>query len=406
MADIFDFEDFYSSFTIFQAMQKTDVRPFYRTLNERDGTATVDGNEVVMAGSSDYLSLHSDPRVTGAAIKALEEFGTSSSGARAMNGTRALHAELEARLAAFLGTEAAAVTPSGLQANQALSALLNRNTAVFSDAANHASLVDGIRLSGARRISYRHSDMEHLAELLARTDSDARSQDAAKVIVTDGLFSMDGDMCRLPELLTLARRHGARVIVDGAHDIGVLGPNGRGVGDHFGLQHAVDLYTGSLAKTFASTGGFLAGPAHVIEYLRWSARSILFSGALPPAALAAAGAVLDIIETEPWRRRRATEVAERLRQGLRELGFDTGHSTTPVIPVRVGEATVCTRMWQGLLDAGVFTNAVGSPAVPEGRCVIRITAQAAHTDEHITRILDAFASVGSALGVIPTATAA
>ncbi|MET9873533.1 pyridoxal phosphate-dependent aminotransferase family protein [Actinacidiphila glaucinigra] len=389
-----------SSSTFVRAMVETGVRPFYRTMHMTGaGEAVVEGRDVVMAGCNDYLGLSTDPRVTAAAAEALTRYGASCSGARTLNGTLPLHGELEARIADFLGTEAAAVVTTGFQANLAVAAMIGRGDIVFSDMSNHASLVDGIRLGAGRRVLYPHSDTARLDTLLEQAT--AAEPTAGKILVTDGMFSMDGDLCRLPALAELAARHGARLVVDGAHDIGLLGPGGRGVAEHFGLMDRVDLFTGTLSKCFGSTGGFLAGPAHVIDYLRYSARSILFSASMPPAALAAGIAALGIAAAEPWRRRRVLALAEALRGGLRALGYDTGDSVTPVVPVLVGDATTCALMWQALLDEGVFTNAVGAPAVPEGRCVIRVTMQATHSDVHLERILDAFAAAGRRVGLVP-----
>jgi 7-keto-8-aminopelargonate synthetase-like enzyme len=307
-------------------------------------------------------------------------------------------------MAAFLGREAAIVTTTGFQANLALTPLFGRGDLVFSDAANHASLVDAIRLGAAAKRLYAHSDMADLERQLAAADPGT-----AKIIVTDGLFSMEGDLCRLPELTVLARRHGARLVVDGAHDIGLLGPGGRGVAEHFGLPDAVDLYTGTLSKCFGSVGGVLAGPASIINYLRYTARPVIFTASMPPAALAAALAALDIIEAEPERRMRVLDLAGRLRSGLRELGLSTGgaegepEAVTPIVPVHIGDEELCARMWGLLLDEGVFAHAVVAPAVPMGRALIRLSVQATHTDDHLSRILDAFAAAGRRLGLIPGA---
>lgn len=404
MTDIQDATDVFdkdlSSSTFVRAMETTGIRPFYRPMHaSADGEALVEGRPVVMAGCNDYLGLSTDPRVTGAAAQALTRYGASCSGARTLNGTLPLHGELERRVADFLGTEAAAVVTTGFQANLAIAALFGKRDIVFSDMANHASLVDGIRLGAARRALYPHSDTGHLDTLLEQAAS--ADPAAGKVIVTDGMFSMDGDLCRLPDLTALATRHRARLIVDGAHDIGLLGAGGRGVAEHFGLLDRVDLFTGTLSKCFGSTGGFLAGPARVIDYLRYTARSVLFSASMPPSALAAGLAAFDIAEAEPWRRMRVLSLADRLRAGLRDLGYDTGNSVTPVVPVLIGDAADCARMWQALLDEGVFTNAVGAPAVPEGRCVIRVTVQATHSDSHLGRILDAFEAAGRRVGLLP-----
>lgn len=368
-------------------------RPYYRPLSSRGAEAGIDGRTVVMAGCNDYLGLSADPRVTEAAARALRRYGVSCSGSRVLNGTLALHEELEGRLAAFVGGEAALVTTTGFQANLALAALLDERDAVFADMSNHASLVDAVRLGGAAHHRYRHRDLGHLGRLLA-----ASGPGSGKLVVTDGMFSMEGDLCPLPGIMELVRRHGARLVVDGAHDIGLLGAGGRGVTEHFGLTGEVDLVTGTLSKCFGSVGGILVGPAPVVEHLRHSARSVLFSAAMPPPSAAAALASLGIIESEPERRRRVLGHARRLLAGLRSLGWDTGDSTTPVVPVYVGDSRLCLRVWRELLDAGVFTNAVVEPAVARNRALIRVTPQAIHTDDHITRVLDAFARVRRGLG--------
>ncbi|GAB2902623.1 aminotransferase class I/II-fold pyridoxal phosphate-dependent enzyme [Streptomyces mayteni] len=381
MADIFDKKPI----AVIGEMAETGVSPYYRTAEPN----------AVMAGCNDYLGLATDPRLVEAAATATARYGTSCSGSRILNGTLPLHEELEARLAAFLGCEAALVTTTGFQANLAVGTLLGPADAAFSDMANHASLVDGVQLGQGTRFRYRHGDLAHLRRLLAAADPAA-----GKLIVTDGMFSMEGDLCPLPGLRELADRYGARLVVDGAHDIGLLGARGSGVAEHFGLPDAVDLYSGTFSKCFGSLGGLLAGPARIVEYLRYSARPVLFSAAMSPASAAAALTALDIIETEPARRERVFDHAERLHNGLRALGFATDPSITPVVPVHVGRTRPCLRMWQALHDAGVHTNAVVAPAVPRGRALIRVTPQATHTDEQITRILDAFATCGRRLGLV------
>ncbi len=387
-----------SQHDFYRAMVESGTRPYFRALSARGTEVLVDGKRLIMVGCNDYLGLSTDPRVVAAASAALGRFGASCSGSRALNGSLALHEELEGRLAVFLGQEAAVVTTTGFQTNLAIASFLGRNDAAFGDMSNHASLVDGIRLGFGAHYRYRHSDMIHLESLLRAADPAV-----GKLIVTDGLFSMSGDLCRLPEIVALARRYEARVVVDSAHDIGLMGVGGRGVAEHFGLLDGVDLVTGTLSKCFGSSGGMLAGPGDVIDYLRYSARSLLFSAAMPAAAAAAGIASLDIIESEPHRRQRALDLAERLHNGLRALGYDTGQSVTPIIPVHVGDAELCLRAWQELFDAGVFTNAVAAPAVPRGRALLRVTAQATHTDDQVEQVLDAFALVGRRLGLIPGA---
>jgi 8-amino-7-oxononanoate synthase len=397
MPDVFDKQ--LSPFA--QALTAGGLRPFCRPMAVRNGEAMDHGVRVVMAACNDYLGLAGDPRVIEASAKALDLYGTSCSGSRLVCGTLPLHEELEGRLAEFLGCQAAIVTTTGFQANLALAPLFGRGDIVFSDMANHASLFDAIRLGWADRRVYRHSDMGHLECQLATADVGA-----AKVIVTDGLFSVEGDLCRLPELAVLARRHGARLVVDGAHDIGLLGARGRGVAEHFGLPDAVDLYTGTFSKCFGSIGGVVAGPADIIAYLRYTARSAIFTASMPPAAVAAALAALDIIESEPERRTRVFGLAQRLAGQLRALGFDVGEAGTPIVPVHIGEAELCARLWQEIFHEGVFTQAVMAPAVPVGQAAIRLSLQATHTDDHLSRILDAFAAAGRRLGLIPGPAAA
>ncbi|MCP2167503.1 aminotransferase class I/II-fold pyridoxal phosphate-dependent enzyme [Goodfellowiella coeruleoviolacea] len=382
----------------YETVVTAGVYPYYRTLTDRTDATTVqiEGRQVLMAGSNDYLGLSTDPRVIAAATTAAHRFGTSCSGSRLLNGTLTLHEELEARLAAFLHREAAIVATTGYQTNLAIAALLGRDDVVFADRRNHASLVDAIRLGHAKHRRYRHNDMAHLKELLSTADPAA-----GRLIVTDGVFSMDGDLCDLPGIVELAQQHHARVMVDSAHDIGLLGVRGSGAAEHFRLEEQVDLVMATLSKCFGSLGGVLAGPAEVINYVRHRSRSILFSAAMPPANAAAALAALDIIRTEPERRHRTLDLAEALHNGLRALGFDTGRSVSPVVPVHIGDDMTCLRFWTELFAEGIFTNAVMPPAVPDGQAVIRASLSAQHTDSHLARTLDAFAAVGRRLDVIP-----
>ncbi|RJL33532.1 aminotransferase class I/II-fold pyridoxal phosphate-dependent enzyme [Bailinhaonella thermotolerans] len=396
MADVFDKCRAWPDYRVAVA---AGIYAYCTPLVERgDGTeVTVHGDrKVIMAGSNDYLGLSTDPRVKEAAIAAVRSLGTGCSGSRLLNGTLALHEEFEARMASFLGREAAMVGSTGFSTNLALAALLGQGDAVFADRHNHASLADAVRLSPARCLRYRHSDMDDLESLLTTTETDA-----ARVIVTDGLFSMSGDLCDLPGIVKLAQRHNARVIVDQAHDLGLLGPNGRGVAEYFGLEPEVDLIAATLSKSFGSIGGVLAGPRDVIDYLRHQARSIIFTAALPPASIATALAALEIVRGEPERRGRVLDNAERLHNGLRALGYDTGTSATPVIPVYVRDALLCMRFWTELLQEGVFTNAVIHPATAVGNELIRVSVMATHTEEHLDRVLSAFERAGRRLGVIP-----
>ncbi|MFB9891195.1 aminotransferase class I/II-fold pyridoxal phosphate-dependent enzyme [Planobispora takensis] len=348
-----------------------------------------------MAASNDYLGLSADPRVQEAAREAIGTRGTSCSGSRLANGTHVLHLELEERLAAFLHREAALALSTGYQTNLAVSALLGGDEVVLSDQDNHASLRDAVRLGGAVERVFRHNDMEHLRWLLADT-----RPGTGVLIVTEGVFSMAGDMCDLPRITELAGRYGARLMLDCAHDLGVLGAAGRGVPELLGLESGVDLVMTTFSKSLASLGGALAGEADVIDYIRHWASPAVFSAAMTPASVAAALKALDIVESEPEHRERVMRNAARLREGLRDLGYEAGQAPTPVVPVHVGDFMLCLRLWRALFDAGVFTGAVIHPAVRQGREMIRISATAAHTDAQIDRIVEAFGEAGRTVGVI------
>jgi 8-amino-7-oxononanoate synthase len=398
MSDVFEKCRSWKDYRIARA---TGLYPYFRAIEESYGATEVriEGRRVIMVGSNNYLGLSADPRVKEAAIKATERYGTTCSGSRLLNGTLVLHEELEQRLARFLGREAALVISTGFQTNLALSAILGRHDIVFSDRQNHASLVDGVRLSFATERKFRHNDMEHLEQLLRQ--SVEKEPRAGRIIITDGVFSMEGDICDLPRIVELARRYGARVMTDDAHAMGVLGEKGRGTPEYFGLEARTDLVMGTFSKSFASLGGVLSGPADVINYIRHKGRSVIFSASMTPGSIAAALKALDIIEAEPQRRARLLDIAEKMHNGFRAMGFDTGVSVTPVVPVHIGEQVKCFRFWKALHEAGVFANPVIPPAVEAGHALIRTSFMATHTDEQLDRVLDIFEQIGRRLGVIP-----
>lgn len=370
------------------------VNAFFRTLAGRTagGHVLIDGRAVLMAGSNDYLGLSHHPRVIDAAVAALRRYGASVSGSRTLNGSLDLHEELETRIAAFLGQPSAIVTTTGFQANLALAALLGRHDVAFSDRHNHASLIEGLRLGHGRTRGYRHADPEHLRGLLSTAP-----EDAGRLIVTDGVFSMEGDAAPLRELRALADEYGAKLIVDSAHDLGVWGARGAGLSEYLGVEDRADLITGTFSKAFGSIGGVLAGPAANVRYLRYNARSVLFSAALPPASAAAALAALEVIEAEPQLRQRLFRLGEGLHNGLRALGFDTSPSTTPIVPVSFPGVAAAGEFWAGLLDEGVFTNLLGPPATSAGNGMLRLTLTAAHDESHLAALLTAFAKVSDRL---------
>ena len=373
--------------------------PYFRPIEASHASTEVDieGRRVIMVGSNNYLGLAGDPRVKEAALEAIRRFGTTCSGSRLLNGTLTLHEDLESRLAKFLGREAALVCSTGFQTNVAtVSCLLGRHDIVFTDRQNHASLVDGVRLGFAEEKRYRHNDMAHLESLLEGADPEA-----GKIIITDGVFSMEGDLCNLPQIVELAQRFRARVMTDDAHSMGVLGAHGRGTAEYFGLEAQTDLVMGTFSKSFASLGGVISGPYDVINFIKHRARPVVFSAAMTPAAVASALKALDIIEAEPQRRARLLDIAEKMHNGFRSMGYDTGVSVTPVVPVLVGDQVKCFRFWKALFESGVFTNPVIPPAVEPGHALLRTSYMATHTDAQLDRVLEQFERIGRRMGIIP-----
>lgn len=375
-----------------QRAKELGVYPFFIPLDHAEGTEIViDGNRLIMLGSNNYLGLTMHPAVRKAAVDAIHEFGTSCTGSRFLNGTLALHCELEERLASFLGKEEAIVFSTGYQTNLGVfSALIGRSDIVICDKENHASIVDGCRLSLGRMRRYRHNDMEDLERVLK-----ACPDDAGKLLATDGVFSMSGEIAPLPEIVELCEQTGTRLLVDDAHGIGVVGA-GRGTAHLHGVEDRVDLLLGTFSKSLASIGGYIAGEKATINWIRHLARSLIFSASLPAPNVAAALASLDIIEKEPGRVDQVNAVADRLRNNLRDLGFDVGNSVTPILPVFIGDAMDALKAWRFLYDAGVYVNVAIPPAVPSGQSLLRLSVMATHTDEHIEKVLEVFAVFGRA----------
>ena len=391
--DIFEKCD---SFILARLAQASGLYPFFLPFDNSEGTeAVIDGHRVLMLGSNNYLGLTTDPRVRQAAIDATEKFGTSCTGSRLMNGTLELHLELEKRLANFVGKEAALVFSTGYQVNLGvISCLVGRGDSVVTDKEDHASIIDGSMLSLGTLRRFNHNDVDHLDRVLQGID-----EKHAALVVVDGLYSVGGDLAPLPEMLPVCRKHNARLMVDDAHGLGVMA-RGRGTSAHFGLTDEVDLIMGTFSKSFASLGGFVAGDENIIHYIQHHARSLIFSAAMPASNVAAALAALDIMENEPERTDRLWEVSERMRTGLQSMGFDTGNSISPIIPVIIGEMDAALEAWKKLFDAGVYTNVFVPPGVPEGRCLLRTSYVATHTDEQIDRALNIFGEVGKELGLI------
>ncbi len=383
-------------FTRLRDVQAMGLYPYFVPIESSTSTeVVVHGKRIVMIGSNNYLGLNHDPRVMDAAQAAIAKYGTACTGSRFLNGNTDLHERIEDRLAKLTGKEAALVFSTGFQTNLGVIAtLVAKDDVVIIDKLDHASIVDGCRLSAGDTIRFRHNDMVDLEAKLRR----ARGH--AKLIVVDGVFSMEGDIVDLPRIVELSAEYDARLAVDDAHSIGVLGPTGAGTAEHFGLTDAVDLIIGTFSKSFASIGGFVSGERDVIDYLKHHARAEIFSASMPPSACAAVLACIDILEQEPERRLQLWENAARMRTGFQALGFETGGSVTPIVPVVIGDDLKTFEFWKRLFDGGVFTNPVVAPAVPERESRIRTSYSATHTSDQLDFVLDVFARVGKSMGII------
>ncbi|MBM4135833.1 MAG: pyridoxal phosphate-dependent aminotransferase family protein [Nitrospira sp.] len=370
--------------------------PYFRVIESaQEPEVIMNGRKMIMIGSNNYLGLTNHPKVKEAAIEAIKKYGTGCAGSRFLNGTLDLHVQLEEKLARFARKEAALIFSTGFQVNLGtISALVGKDDIVIIDKMDHASIIDGCRLSFGEIKKFRHNDMSELERVLKENEG------RGKLVVVDGVFSMEGDIVHLPEAVTLTKKYGARLMVDDAHGIGVLGKTGRGTAEHFGLEQEVDIIMGTYSKSLASIGGFVAGSADVIHYIKHFARSLIFSASPPPASVASVSAALDIIENEPWRREKLLKNTEKMLHGFKELGFETGNSQTPIIPIVVGNNETAFAMAMMLQEEGVFANVAVSPAVPEGKAMIRTSYMATHTDRHLDIVLDVFEKVGKKLGII------
>ncbi len=369
--------------------------PFFTTLDEHEGTvATYQGRSVIMCGSNNYLGLTTDPRVRQAAKDALEHYGPSCTGSRFLNGNLRMHEQLEEELAAFFGKQAALVFSTGYQANLgAVAALVGRNDVAVIDKDDHACIVDGCRLSFGEMKRFAHNDMADLERQLRGLPARA-----GRLVIVDGVFSMGGDLAPLPEIVRLCKQYEARLLVDDAHGAGVLA-SGRGTSAHFGLADEVDLIMITFSKSFASLGGAIIGDEDVIHYIKHHARSLIYSASTPPSNAAAALAALRIMRDEPQHAQRVMAIGAQMRRALSGLGYNTGPSQTPIVPIIVGEREPTFALWRMLLDAGVFTNPVIPPAAPIGR--LRTSYMASHTEEQLNQVVELFAWAGRRLGIIP-----
>ncbi|HET9065352.1 MAG TPA: aminotransferase class I/II-fold pyridoxal phosphate-dependent enzyme [Gemmatimonadales bacterium] len=384
-------------FTRAREIQAAGMYPYFKPISESEDTVVViEGQKRIMLGSNNYLGLTHHPKVLEAAAAALYRYGSGCTGSRFLNGSLDLHEQLEAALAQFLGKESCLVFSTGYGANLGMiSGLVGRGETIYLDKLDHACIVDGAKLAYGETQRFQHGDLAGLVRLLERNTTGKGT-----LIVVDGVYSMEGDIADVPELVRIARQFGAALAVDDAHSLGVLGPNGEGTGAHFGLQSEIDLVAGTFSKSLASVGGFVAGTEDVIHYLKHHSRPFIFTASLPPANTAGVLAALQVMQDEPERREQLLRNARRLQTGFQSLGFDIGPTETPIVPVLIGPLDTTFLFWRKLYDAGVFTNPVVPPAVPPSQCRLRTSVMATHTAEQIDHALEAFATIGKELGVI------
>lgn len=397
---IMDLFDKCKKFTRSLEVKEMGIYPYFRPIESAaDTVVSIHGQKLIMIGSNNYLGLTTHPKVKEAAAAAALKYGAGCTGSRFLNGTLDLHVQLEEELANFMQKEAALVYSTGFQTNLGtLSCLVAKGEYLITDRSNHASLVDGARLSFGKTVKFDHNDIDDLERVL-----NTIGRDAAKLIVADGVFSMEGDIINLPAVVELAERYQARVMIDDAHSIGVLGPTGAGTAEHFGLIDKVDITMGTFSKSFASIGGFIAADSNVIEFVKHFSRELIFSASIPPASAASVLAALEVMRQEPERRERLWQITHRMHKELTELGFNIGTTQTPVVPIYIGEDIQCFSFWKMLTEAGIFANAIITPAVAPGHALIRTSYTANHTDEQLDRVLSTFETIGKKAGLIAAA---
>ncbi|HEY4756556.1 MAG TPA: pyridoxal phosphate-dependent aminotransferase family protein [Ignavibacteriaceae bacterium] len=387
-------------FTRADEIKKTGLYPYFRAIEENEGPVVqIEGRKIIMAGSNNYLGLTAHPKVKEAAIKAVEKYGTGCSGSRFLTGTLDLHIELEYRLAKFFNKEAVLLFSTGYQTAQGIiPTLVQRGDYVVSDKDNHACIVAGNLMAKgalAEFVRYKHNDMDDLEKVIQKLPADS-----GKLIVSDGVFSTGGEIVNLPQLNKIAKEYKAKILIDDAHAVGVIGKGGRGTASEFNLENEIDLTMGTFSKTFASLGGFVAGEERVINYIKHFAPALIFSASPTPASVAAALAALDILEAHPELVNKLINNAAKVRNALRDTGFKVIEGRTAIVPVIVGDDELAFKMWRMLYDAGLFVNVFISPGVPPGRQMMRTSYMASHEDSHLNSIIDIFKDVGKKLGVI------
>jgi 8-amino-7-oxononanoate synthase len=386
-----------SSYDAPQKAMQAGIYPYFREIeSDQDTEVLINGKKVLMFGSNSYLGLTNHPKVKEAAIAAIEKYGTGCAGSRFLNGTLDIHTELESKLAQLVNKDAALCYSTGFQVNLGVvSILAGRHDYLLLDELDHASIIEGSRLSFSKVLKFAHNDMDALESKLKLCH-----KDRIKLIVVDGIFSMEGDIIKLPELVVLAEKYKASVMVDDAHSLGVLGKNGSGTASHFGLTDKVDLIMGTFSKSFASLGGFIASDKEVINFIKHNSRSLIFSASMTPSSAAAVLASIEIMESEPERIKHLWDITAYALKGFKSAGFDTGKSETPIIPLFIRDDIKALQLTQTLLADGVFVNPVVSPAVPKEGCLIRYSLMATHTKEQVEMSIEKITKAAKSLGIL------
>jgi 8-amino-7-oxononanoate synthase len=384
------------SFNTVNNLKKTGFYPYFHRIESKQGPEiAVDGKKKIVVCSNNYLGLANHPKVIESSVLAAKNYGTSCTGSRFLSGTNDLHEKVEKKFAKFVGKEDSILFTTGHHSNLgALSCLVGKNEVFITDKLDHASIIDGCRLSFGDMVRFRHNNMADLERQLIK------NQGKGMLVVVDGIFSMEGDIANFPEISKLAKKHGARVFIDEAHSLGVLGKYGKGIGEYFDMEDNVDVLMATASKSLASIGGFIASKSEVVDYIKHNARTMIFTASLPPACVGAIDAALDLIVSEPERRIRVMKNAKKMKEAFQSMGYNTNHSQSPIIPLTVGKDLVAFKMWRMLFDEGVFASPVVTPAVPDGQSIIRTSYMSTHTDDHLNFILEKFKKVGRQLGVI------
>jgi 8-amino-7-oxononanoate synthase len=388
------------NYTRHKEAEASGLYPYFKAIESgADAEVMINGRKMVMIGSNNYRGLTTHPKVKEAAKKAVEKYGSGCTGSRFLNGTLDIHEELEQRLAKFVRKERALLFSTGFQTNLGtISTLVGKDDVILCDRMNHASIIDGCRLAFGRTIKFKHNDMEDLERVL--NSPDVEDVAGSVLVVTEGVFSMEGDLGALQQIARLKKKYGYRILLDDAHGIGYMGANGRSTAEHFGVEKETDLIMGTFSKSFASLGGMIAGPAEAIDYIKHNARALIFSASMPPSAVATVLAAVDIMEKEPEHRERLWRNVRKMQAAYRDLGFNIGRTESPVVPIIIGDFEKTLIFWKELFEAGVFVNPIVSPAVPPDMCLLRTSYMATHTDDELDKVIDTMGKIGKKLGVI------